>query len=176
MKTLKPLATLTLCLLSAFGTSVVLSPQKAKAQTVCSNRTLYGTYAVEGATRTNMFNGNPISIEGLEIDFDGNGKIKGTIWYEYFIGYRIRTGRGPGVADTYQVNSDCSFTVTYTSYNQPVNDGLGGYFAYNDGLAGHYSGFVTSDGKSFVFSKTDSGSNVSAKGTRINTNSGTPKE
>ena len=175
MKTLKPLATLTLCLLSAFGTSVVLSPQKAKAQTECSNRTLYGTYRVEGATRTNMFNGSPISIEGLEIDFDGNGKIKGTIWYEYFIGYRIRTGRGPGVADTYQVNSDCSFTATYTSYNQPVGPFSGN--SYNDGLAGHYSGFVTSDGKSFVFSKTDPGSNYfSAKGQRINTDSGTPEK
>lgn len=147
MKTLKPLATLTLCLLSAFGTSVVLSPQKAKAQTVCSNRTLYGTYDVEGAEylvyKPDFF---PTAINS----FDGNGKITSTIWAASIVG-NLKIHPGPG--GTYQVNSDCSFTATYTRY---------------DGSTGHFSGIVNIDGNNFVFSQTDPGSNVTAKGTRTN--------
>lgn len=146
MKILKPLATLTLCLLSAFGTSVVLSPQQAKAEKACSNKSLDGAYGVEGGGYLNysdLFTQTAINV------FDGNGKITGTILVRSIAG-DITTNLSTG--GTYQVNSDCSFSASYTR---------------EDGSSANFSGFVFGDGNKFVFSETDSGSNVTARGERI---------
>lgn len=146
MKILKPLATLTLCLLSAFGTSVVLSPQQAKAEKACSNKSLNGAYGVEGGGYVNysdLLTQNAINV------FDGKGKITGTILVKSVAG-NITTNFDSG--GTYQVNSDCSFSASY---------------AREDGSTGNFSGFVFGDGNKFVFSQTDSGSNHTARGERI---------
>ncbi|GAA6617127.1 adenylate/guanylate cyclase domain-containing protein [Scytonema sp. NUACC26] len=68
--------TLTLCILSAFSTSVVVNTQQAKAEKICSNRSLYGAYEAQSAGYLN--NTAPFAQTGI-LTYDGNGKITGTI-------------------------------------------------------------------------------------------------
>ncbi len=146
MKTVKSLATLTLCILSAFGTSVVLNPQQAKAEKTCSNRSLYGAYETQGGGYLN--NTEPYAINALDT-FDGNGKIAGTVLARSIAGI-VTTN--VALQGTYQVNSDCSFTASFTR---------------TDGTTANYSGVVFDDGNKFGYTQTDSGTIVNIKGERV---------
>jgi hypothetical protein len=108
MKTVKSLAMLTLGILSAFSTSVVLNTQQAKAEKTCSNRSLYGSYGVQGGGYLN--NTDPYVVNAINI-YDGNGKVTGTIVARSIAGNVTTNLNTQG---TYQVNSDCSLTVTFT--------------------------------------------------------------
>ncbi len=146
MKTVKSLATLTLCILSAFGTSVVLNPQQAKAEKTCSNKSLYGAYEIQGGGYLN--NTDPYALNALDT-FDGNGKVAGTILVRSVAG-NVTTNLG--TQGTYQVNSDCSFTVSFTRA---------------DGTSSNYSGAIFDNGNKAGFTQTDSGSIVNLKGERV---------
>lgn len=76
MKTIKSLGTLTLCVLSAFGTSVVLNTQQAKANDYSENlcrQAVVGTYLAT-ANQTNSTSGQPSSYREL-ITFTGDGNV-----------------------------------------------------------------------------------------------------
>ena len=146
MKTIKSLATLTLCILSAFGTTVVVNTQQAKAEKACSNRSLYGAY--EAQSQGYLNNTDPYALEGL-LTYDGNGKITGTILVRSVAGQVTTNLPTQG---TYQVNSDCSFTLS---------------FQRTDGTTANYSGVVYDDGNKFSFTQTDPGTIVNTKGERV---------
>jgi hypothetical protein len=147
MKTIKSLATLTLCVLSAFSTSVALNTQQAKAEKVCSNRSLYGAYENQGSGYLNKT--EPYALTTL-ITFHGNGKITGTILSRSIAG-TVTTNLG--TQGTYNVNSDCSFTATFTR---------------TDGTTANYSGVVYDNGNKYAYTETDAGSIVNIKAERVN--------
>jgi len=147
MKTIKSLATLTLCIISAFGTSVILNTQQAKAQKVCSNSSLNGIYEAEGNGYTN--NTDPVVQTALN-NFDGNGRMTGTILARSVAG-NVRTN--VGIQATYQVNSDCSFTLSVTR---------------TDGTTANYNGVVYDNGKKFVQTQTDPGNTFNVRGQKVN--------
>ena len=124
MKTMKSLATLTLCIVSAFGTSVVLNPQQAKAEKACSNRSLYGAFGNQSQGYVN--NTDPYALNSL-VTYDGNGKVGGTILASSIAG-NVRTNVPS--QGTYQVNSDCSVTISVPRDN---------------GTTSNFSGFVFDD-------------------------------
>jgi len=146
MKTIKSLATLTLCVLSAFSTSVALNTQQAKAEKACSNKSLYGVYANQGRGYVN--NTEPY-VSNVLSTYDGNGQTTGTILARS-IGGNITTNLG--TQGTYQVNSDCSFTASYTR---------------TDGTTINYSGVVYDDGDKFSSTETDSGTVVNIQAERV---------
>ena len=146
MKTIKSLATLTLCILSAFGTSIVVNTQQAKAEKGCSNRSLHGVYAFQGGGYLN--NTDPYAISASNT-YDGNGKITGTILVRSIAGNVTTNINTQG---TYQINSDCSVTVS---------------FVRSDGTTSNYSGFVFDDANKVEYTQTDPGTIVNLKGERI---------
>ncbi|MBN4004575.1 hypothetical protein [Nostoc sp. LPT] len=146
MKTIKSLATLTLCILSALSTSVVLNTQQVKAEKACSNRSLYGVYANQGGGYVN--NTEPYVLNVLST-YDGNGKATGTILVRSIAG-KVTTNLG--TQGTYQVNSDCSFTASYRR---------------TDGTTVNYSGVVYDDGDKFSLTETDSGTVVNIQAQRV---------
>ncbi|MDF5733097.1 MAG: hypothetical protein PUP92_35200 [Rhizonema sp. PD38] len=147
MKIRKSLATITLCVLPAFGASVVLNTQQAKAEKVCSNRSLYGAYENAGEGYFNYT--DPYSTTALNT-FDGNGKVTGTVLARSIAG-QITTNLS--FQGTYQVNPDCSLTASYTRA---------------DGTTANYSGVVYDDGNKFGYTQTDPGTIVNIKGERVN--------
>ena len=146
MKTIKSLGTLTLCVLSAFGTSVVLNTQQAKAETTCSNRSIYGAYQTQGQRYLN--NTQPYAIDALDT-FDGNGKVTGTVLVTSIAGKVITN---LPVKGTYLVNSDCSFSASFTRA---------------DGTTANYSGVVFDNGNKFGYTQTDPGAIVNIKAERV---------
>ena len=146
MKTIKSLATLKLCILSAFGTTVVVNTQQAKAEKACSNGSIHGAYALQGGGFLN--NTDPYALNG-SITFDGDGKVTGTILVRSIAG-TVTTNFG--TQGTYQVNSDCSLTASFTR---------------TDGTTSNYSGVVFDDGNKFSFTQTNPGTIVNLKGERV---------
>ncbi|MEH2419682.1 MAG: hypothetical protein V7K48_01635 [Nostoc sp.] len=147
MKKFKSLATLMLCISSAFGTSVILNTPQAKAEKVCSNRTLKGAYEIQGGGYLNKT--QPYALNALNT-FDGNGKVVGTVLVRS-VGGTITTNTA--VKGTYQVKSDCSFTSS---------------FIRADGTSANYSGVLFNDGNKFGYTQTDPGTIVNLKGERVN--------
>ena len=147
MKKFKSLATLMLCISSAFGTSVILNTPQAKAEKICSNKTLKGAYEIQGGGYLNKT--QPYALNALDI-FDGNGKVVGTVLVRS-VGGTITTNTA--VKGTYQVKSDCSFTSS---------------FIRADGTSANYSGVLFNDGNKFGYTQTDPGTIVNLKGERVN--------
>lgn len=48
MKKVKFVATFMLCVLLAFGALVIQNIQSVRAEKICSNKSIYGAYAVQG--------------------------------------------------------------------------------------------------------------------------------
>jgi hypothetical protein len=147
MEMLKSRATLVLCIISAFCTSVVLNTQQVKAQKVCSNSSLNGTYEAEGKGYVN--NTAPAAQTALN-NFDGNGKMTGTVVARSVGG---NVGTNIGIQATYQVNSDCSFTLNVTR---------------TDGTTANYSGVVYDNGNKFAQTETDPGTTFNVQGEKVN--------
>ncbi len=146
MKTVKSLATLTLCILSALGTSVVLNTQQAKAEKACSNRSLYGAYKNQGQGYLN--NTDPFAITSL-VTYDGNGNFTGIVLARSIAGNVTTNIANKG---TYLVNSDCSFTLSVTR---------------GDGTSANFSGVVYDDGNKNDVTETDSGTIVNYTSERV---------
>lgn len=146
MKTVKSLATLTLCLLSAFSTLVVLDTQRAKAGKICSNRTLYGTYVNQSEGYVNYT--QPYAITSI-ITYNGDGTSGGTVLANSVAG-NVTTN--VATRGKYQVNSDCSVTISVTRDN---------------GTTANFSGVIFDDGNKFNVTQTDAGTIVNLKGERI---------
>lgn len=146
MKTVKPLATLTLCLLSAFNTLVVLDTQEAKAENTCSNKTLYGTYVNQSEGYINYT--QPYVITSL-ITYNGDGTSGGTVLASSVAGNVTTNVTTSG---KYQVNSDCTLTISVTRSN---------------GTTANFSGAIFDDGNKFSVTQTDVGTTVNLKGERV---------
>lgn len=147
MISIKSLATLTLCIISAFGTTVVLNTQQAKAQKVCSNSSLSGVYEAEG---NGFVNNTDPAVQTVLNTFDGNGKMTGTILARSVAG-NVRTN--VSIQATYQVSSDCSFTLSVTR---------------TDGTTANYNGVVYDNGNKFTQTQTDPGTTFNVRGERLN--------
>ena len=146
MRTMKSSATLTLCILSTFGLSVVLNHQEAKAEKICSNRSLYGAYEFQGGGYVN--NTDPFAFNAIN-NYDGNGNMKGTILAIVVAG-NVKTNLP--TQGKYQVNSDCIVTISVTR---------------NDGSTANYIGFLYDNSRKLNYTGTDSGAIVNLKGERI---------
>ena len=149
MKTMKSLATLTLCIISAFGTSVVLNTQQAKAQQpYCSNATLKGLYAFQSSGFINS-GSTPLNAVFLN-RFDGNGNGTGS---------NGTTSVGGNITEnitstaTYQVNDNCSVSFTFKNTDGTVVTG---------------NGIVIDKGREVFFIQTNSGTNVSGTFKKVN--------
>ena len=132
MKTVKSLATLTLCLLPAFSTLFVLDTQSAKAEKTCSNRTLYGTYVNQSEGYVNYT--QPYAITSI-ITYNGDGTSGGTVLANSVAG-NVTTN--VATRGKYQVNSDCSLTISVTRDN---------------GTTANFSGVIFDDGISLMLLK-----------------------
>ena len=161
MKTRKTFAALTISALSALTILDALIPQLVQAQPakriqelpdtqraekVCDNRSLQGTYSAQNSGYLNKT--DPLALTAL-ITYDGNGNVNGTILARSVAGNVTTNIRTQG---TYQVNSDCSFTQS---------------FLRSDGTTSNYSGALSDDGNKYFLSQTDSGTIVNGQAERV---------
>ncbi|MGI2908299.1 hypothetical protein [Tolypothrix sp. VBCCA 56010] len=154
MKTLKAFTALTISALSALTILDALIPQVVQAQPDnsqlskkgCDNRSLQGTYSAQSTGFVN--NTDPLAVTGL-LTFDGNGNVNGTILVRSIAGNVTTNIRTQG---TYQVNSDCSLTQSFTR---------------NDGTTANYSGAIFDDGNKYALSQTDPGTIVNVQAERV---------
>ena len=146
MKTVKSLATLTLCLLSTFSTLVILDTQQAKADKTCSNRTLYGTYVNQSEGYINYTQPDAITSR---ITQNADGTSGGTVLASSVAG-NVTTN--VATRGKYQVNSDCTVTISVTRDN---------------GTTANFSGVIFDDGHQFNVTETDAGTIVNLKGERV---------
>lgn len=138
---------LTMCILSAFGTPLLLNTEQAKAEKTCSNRSLKGAYEFQWGGYLNKKN----YVLNALITFDGNGKVMGTILVRNVDGNITINLPTQG---TYKIKSDCSITTTFTR---------------RDGTTANYSGVVYDDGKKLGLTETDITTVVNLKGERVST-------
>ena len=146
MKKFTSLATLMLCISSAFGTSVILNTPQARAEKVCSNKSLKGAYAVQGGGFLNKT--QPYALNALN-NYDGIGKVTGSVVVRSIAG-TITTNIA--VQGTYQVKSDCTFTVSFTR---------------TDGTSANYSGVVFDNGNKINYTQTDPNTIVTLKAEKV---------
>jgi hypothetical protein len=146
MKKFTSLATLMLCISSAFGTSVILNTPQARAEKVCSNKSLQGAYAIQGGGFLNKT--QPVALNALN-NYDGTGKVTGTILVRSVAGTITTNVATQG---TYQVKSDCSFTVSFTRV---------------DGTTANYSGLVFDNGNKVSYTQTDPNTIVNLEGEKV---------
>ncbi|MEH1875288.1 hypothetical protein [Nostoc sp.] len=146
MKKFTSFATLMLCISSAFGTSVILNTPQARAEKVCSNKTLQGPYSVQGGGFLNKT--QPYALNALN-KYDGTGKVTGSVVVRSIAG-TITTNIT--VQGTYQVKSDCTFTVSFTRA---------------DGTTANYSGVVFDGGNKINYTQTDPDTIVNLKAEKV---------
>jgi len=92
--------------LTAFGIVVLLMAPKAQAGTLCSNRTLKGSY---GATITGTIAGLPFAeLDLVSADGKGNFSGTGTVSYNGSVSNVTFTA-------TYTINSDCSGSASLST-------------------------------------------------------------
>ena len=151
MKTRKTFAAL---IISALSVPIILNAlipqlvqaQPSKAEKVCDNRSLQGTYSAQNSGYLNTT--DPLALTAL-ITFDGNGNVSGTILSRSVAGNVTTNIHTQG---TYQVNSDCSFTQS---------------FVRSDGTTSNYSGVLSDDGNKYFLSETDPGTIVNGQAERV---------
>jgi hypothetical protein len=127
-------------------TSVALNPQQAKAEEACSNQSLYGTYEVQGSGYLDYT--KPFAFTALNT-YDGNGHIKIALLAVSVAG---NVGTNVSSQGTYQVNSDCSLTITTISAN---------------GMTSNNSGVLFDDNNKYAITDTNSGTIVNIKAERV---------
>ena len=145
MNNRKKLAKFAFCM-SAFMTSMALNTQQAKAEEACSNQSLYGTYAIQGSGYVDST--KSYAFTALN-NYDGNGNIKITVLAVSVAG-NVTTNLSP--QGTYQVNSDCSLTISIIAPN---------------GRTSNYSGVLFDDNNKYAITETNSGTIVNVKAERV---------
>ncbi|MGF1938901.1 MAG: hypothetical protein RM347_031865 [Nostoc sp. ChiQUE02] len=145
MKNFKFVTTFVLLFMSVFGTSMYVNTQQAKAEKVCSNRSLFGAYQTQGS---GYLNGNTYALTVLST-FDGMGNITGTILVRSLAGNVITNVPTEG---TYKVNSDCSVTAILKR---------------SDGTTANYSGVVYDNGDKYGWTQTDFNTVINLQGERV---------
>jgi len=128
------------------GTSV--KAQDAPQRSFCTNRSLQGYYGVKSSGFTNS-GATPFNLVFLD-RFDGNGNISGV---------KGSTSSGGAITQnlsdtgTYQVNSDCTVTIT---------------FDIGNGVKSTNFGVIVDNGRKVFYLGTDSGVNISGTFEKVN--------
>jgi hypothetical protein len=106
-RTIFAFATVLVVFLAVFAVLVLRPVSKVKAHQGCSNRTLFGVYGVTSSSAHQ--NGGSETTAGLA-HFDGDGGW--SITENWDLNRFTSSGPGSATGGTYEVNSDCSVTIT----------------------------------------------------------------